>query len=90
MTVTAGMGGRGKSSNSLVEAIAMVTPPLLGEAPAERFRVWYHSGNDNMEELLRRVVICQHYNIDMRSWRAGYSSPRRASSSCTWPRGYGC
>ena len=68
VTVTAGMGGRGKSSNSLVEAIAMVTArPLLGEAPAERCRVWYHCGDDNMEELLRRVVaICQHYNIDMR------------------------
>jgi hypothetical protein len=68
VTVTAGMGGRGKSSNSLVEAIAMATArALLGEAPAERCRVWYHCGDDNMEELLRRVAaICQHYNIDMK------------------------
>ena len=68
VTVTAGMGGRGKSSNSLVETIAMATArPLLGEVPAERCRVWYHCGDDNMEELLRRVVaICQHYKIDMK------------------------
>jgi RecA-family ATPase len=61
------MGGRGKSSNSLVEAISMATArPLLGETPTERCRVWYHCGDDNMEELLRRVAaICQHYNIDM-------------------------
>jgi RecA-family ATPase len=73
VTVTAGMGGRGKSSNSLVEGIAMATVrPLLGEPPAERCRVWYHCGDDNMEELLRRVAaICQHYSIDMKeleSW----------------------
>jgi hypothetical protein len=67
VTVTAGMGGRGKSSNSLVEAIVMATGrDLLGEAPTERCRVWYHCGDDNMEELLRRVAaICQRYKIDM-------------------------
>src|SRR6516165_11568018 len=43
VSITAGMGGRGKSSNSLVEAIVLATSrPLLGEAPGERCRVWYH------------------------------------------------
>jgi hypothetical protein len=39
---------------------------LLGEAPGERCRVWYHCGDDNMEELHRRVAaICQRYRLDM-------------------------
>jgi hypothetical protein len=67
VTITAGMGGRGKSSNSLVEAVVLATGrTLLGEAPKERCRVWYHCGDDNMQELLRRVAaICQHYKFDM-------------------------
>jgi AAA domain/Bifunctional DNA primase/polymerase, N-terminal len=67
VSITAGMGGRGKSSNSLVEAIVLATSrPLLGEPPGERCRVWYHCGDDNMEELHRRVAaICLRYNLDM-------------------------
>jgi AAA domain/Bifunctional DNA primase/polymerase, N-terminal len=67
VSITAGMGGRGKSSNSLVEAIVLATAkPLLREPPGERCRVWYHCGDDNMEELYRRVAaICQRYNLDM-------------------------
>ena len=67
VSITAGMGGRGKSSNSLVEAIVLATSrPLLGEAPGERCRVWYHCGDDNMEELHRRVAaICQRYRLEM-------------------------
>ena len=67
VSITAGMGGRGKSSNSLVEAIVLATAkPLLREPPGERCRVWYHCGDDNMEELHRRVAaICQRYNLDM-------------------------
>jgi hypothetical protein len=67
VSITAGMGGRGKSSNSLVEAIVLATArALLGEPPGERCRVWYHCGDDNMEELHRRVAaICQRYNLDM-------------------------
>ena len=67
VSITAGMGGRGKSSNSLVEAIVLATAkPLLREPPGERCRVWYHCGDDNMEELNRRVAaICQRYNLDM-------------------------
>jgi RecA-family ATPase len=67
VSITAGMGGRGKSSNSLVEAIVLATAkPLLREPPSERCRVWYHCGDDNMEELHRRVAaICLRYNIEM-------------------------
>jgi hypothetical protein len=67
VSITAGMGGRGKSSNSLVEAIVLATAkPLLREPPGERCRVWYHCGDDNMEELHRRVAaICQRYKLDM-------------------------
>jgi hypothetical protein len=67
VSITAGMGGRGKSSNSLVEAIVLATAkPLLRQPPGERCRVWYHCGDDNMEELHRRVAaICQRYNLDM-------------------------
>jgi RecA-family ATPase len=67
VSITAGMGGRGKSSNSLVEGIVLATAkPLLREPPGERCRVWYHCGDDNMEELHRRVAaICQRYNLDM-------------------------
>jgi hypothetical protein len=67
VSITAGMGGRGKSSNSLVEAIVLATArPLLREPPGEHCRVWYHCGDDNMEELHRRVAaICQRYNLDM-------------------------
>ena len=68
VSITAGMGGRGKSSNSLVEAIVLATAkPLLREPPGERCRVWYHCGDDNMEELHRRVAaICQRYTLGMR------------------------
>jgi AAA domain/Bifunctional DNA primase/polymerase, N-terminal len=67
VSITAGMGGRGKSTNSLVEAVVLATArPLLGEPPGERCHVWYHCGDDSMEELHRRVAaICQRYSIDM-------------------------
>jgi RecA-family ATPase len=48
-----------------------VTDPIkhttgLREPPGERCRVWYHCGDDNMEELHRRVAaICQRYNLGM-------------------------
>jgi RecA-family ATPase len=71
---TVAPGGTGKSSLVMVESISMATGrDLLGDgAPAERVRVWYHNGEDNMAELNRRVVaICQHYGIpqeELRGW----------------------
>ena len=52
----------GKSSIDMVEAIAMATcRNLLGEQPGERLRVWYHNGDDDMDEIDRRIAaICQH------------------------------
>src|SRR5262245_1833953 len=55
----------GKSSNDMVEAIAMATcRNLLGEQPEERLRIWYHNGEDPRDEIDRRLAaICQHYKI---------------------------
>ena len=65
VSVTAGPGGMGKSSLGLVEGVAMATcRNLLGEQPAEKLRVWYHNGEDPLDEIDRRVfAICQHYGI---------------------------
>jgi hypothetical protein len=65
VSLTAGPGGMGKSSNDMVEAIAMATcRNLLGEQPEERLRIWYHNGEDPRDEIDRRLVaICQHYKI---------------------------
>jgi hypothetical protein len=65
VSATTGPGGSGKSSANQVEAASMAScRNLLEEQPAERLRVWYHNGEDNYEELGRRVLaICQHYNI---------------------------
>ena len=39
---------------------------LLGEQPTQRLKVWFHNGEDNLEELRRRVAaICQHYSIPL-------------------------
>jgi RecA-family ATPase len=65
VSLTAGPGGMGKSSNDMVEAIAMATARnLLGEQPEQRLRIWYHNGEDPREEINRRLAaICQHYKI---------------------------
>jgi len=63
VTGTVTPGGSGKSSNSMVEGVAMSSGRnLLGEVPAERVRVWYHGGEDSMKILrLRLAAICIHY-----------------------------
>src|SRR5262245_59633969 len=60
VSLTAGPGGMGKSSEDLVEAIAMATArSLLGEQPGERLKCWYHNGEDNAQEIDRRIAaIC--------------------------------
>jgi RecA-family ATPase len=65
VSLTAGPGGMGKSSMDMVEAVAMATVHnLLGEQPEERLRVWYHNGEDPLDEIYRRLAaICQHYKI---------------------------
>jgi hypothetical protein len=66
VSATTAPGGFGKSSLDMVEAIAMATcRNLLGEQPSERLRVWLHNGEDNLDEMMRRVAaICQHYSIE--------------------------
>jgi hypothetical protein len=57
--------GVGKSSDSLVEMVAMASGRnLLGDAPARKLRVWYWNGEDPYEEIERRITaICLHYGI---------------------------
>jgi RecA-family ATPase len=64
---TVAPGGTGKSSEVMAENVAMATGRnLLDEEVRERVRVWYHNGEDNMDELNRRLAaICQHHNIPM-------------------------
>jgi RecA-family ATPase len=64
---TVAPGGTGKSSLEMVEGVSMATGRnLLGEEPRERVRVWYHNGEDNMDELNRRLAaICQYYDIPL-------------------------
>jgi RecA-family ATPase len=66
VSATTAPGGFGKSSLDMVEAIAMATcRNLLDEQPSERLRVWLHNGEDNLDEMMRRVAgICQHYGIE--------------------------
>jgi RecA-family ATPase len=73
VSATIAPGGFGKTTLDMVEAIAMATcQNLLGEQPTERLRVWYHNGEDSLEELHRRVAaVCQHFNIpqeELRDW----------------------
>ena len=62
---TIGAGGGGKSSKEIVEALAMATGrPLLGVRPKGPLRVTIWNGEDDLEEIARRVTAaCQHYQI---------------------------
>jgi RecA-family ATPase len=68
VSMTAAPGGFGKTTQGMVEGVAMATARnLLGEQPGERFRVWYHNGEDNLRELNRRLgAICLHYDIPLK------------------------
>jgi AAA domain/Bifunctional DNA primase/polymerase, N-terminal len=74
-------GGRGKSSLVLVEAVAMaVQRKLLDDEPLRRLKVWYHNGEENWEELLRRLqAVCEYYGIahsDLENWFCMTSAQR--------------
>jgi hypothetical protein len=58
-------GGVGKSSNVIVDALAMVTgQTLLGDESAAKLRVWLWNGEDPREEIERRVAAaCAYYGI---------------------------
>jgi RecA-family ATPase len=65
ITATVSPGGLGKSSNALVEALAMVTgEPLVGFRVRRPLRVWYWNGEDPAEEIARRVAaLCKYFQI---------------------------
>lgn len=65
LSATVSPGGLGKSSNAVVECLAMATGrDLMGEVPQRPLSVWYWNGEDPMEELQRRVAAaCIHYKI---------------------------
>jgi hypothetical protein len=65
VSMTVAPGGVGKSSLSIVEALAIATGrPLLGITPNERTKVWLWNGEDPIEELERRVGAAMlHYGI---------------------------
>lgn len=57
VSLTLAPGGVGKSSLTMVEALAMsVDRPLLGVRPEGRFRVWLWNGEDPLDELQRRMT----------------------------------
>jgi hypothetical protein len=66
LTSTVAPGGGGKTSLTIVEALAMTTArPLLGITPAGRLRVWIWNGEDPAEELDRRIIAAMtRYNIN--------------------------
>jgi AAA domain len=68
---TVAPGGTGKSSLEMVEFVSMASgidllndKQPLDEGP---LRVWYHNGEDPMDELKRRLsAICQRYDISLK------------------------
>ena len=70
VSMTAGAGGGGKSSMTMVEAVSMAIGRdlLRGKwvLPTGALRVWVHNGEDPMDELQRRLVaICMEHEVDV-------------------------
>lgn len=65
VSVTVSPGGLGKTSNSIVEALAMVSgKPLAGTKPKERLNVWLFNAEDPRDEMDRRIMAaCVHYDL---------------------------
>jgi hypothetical protein len=62
VSATVAPGGVGKSSLTIVEALAMATgKPLLGVQPKGQFRVWLWNGEDPRDELNRRIAAAMMY-----------------------------
>ena len=64
-SLTVSTGGVGKSSQLIVEALAMASgKPLLDIHPEKKLRVWYWNGEDPMDELQRRFAAAvKHYEL---------------------------
>jgi AAA domain len=92
---TVAPGGTGKSSLVMVESVSMALglDLLDNKKPLERpLRVWYHNGEDNTDELRRRLAaICQHYEVPLKDFLAegrffmtsGNEVPLRVAQSYT-------
>lgn len=65
VSVTVAPGGLGKTANSIVEALAMVSGrPLAGTKPPERLRAWLFNSEDPRDELERRIMAaCLRYKL---------------------------
>lgn len=65
VSATVAPGGVGKSSLTIVEALAMASgKALLGVEPKGRFRVWLWNGEDPRDELERRIAAAiMHYGL---------------------------
>ena len=73
VSLTASAGGIGKTSLTMVEAVAIATGrKLLNQDVHERTRVWMVNLEDpRSESLLRLAAVMQHYNIghqDLAGW----------------------
>jgi hypothetical protein len=59
----ASVGGSGKSSLTIVEALALVSGKnLLGETPLGKLRVWYINLEDPIDELHRRFAAAMKFH----------------------------
>lgn len=65
VSVTVSPGGLGKTSNSIVEALSMVSgKPLAGTKPPTRLSCWLFNAEDPRDEMERRIMAaCLHYNL---------------------------
>ena len=65
VSVTVSPGGIGKTSNSIVEALAMTSARALTEDKAShKLRVWIFNAEDPREEMERRIMAaCIHYGL---------------------------
>ena len=62
VSATVAPGGLGKSSLTIVEALAIASgKPLLGIEPIGVHRVWLWNGEDPREELNRRIAAAMQY-----------------------------
>ena len=65
VSATIAPGDYGKTTLSILDAVVLTTGrKLLDEQPSEKLRVWYHSGEDPLDELDRRfAAVCLYYGI---------------------------
>lgn len=64
---TIGGGGRAKTTRAIMEAVSMAAGRELStgdELPSGRLKVWLINGEEDQDELDRRVAaVCQHYGV---------------------------